>query len=507
MRPLTLRLFALALFTVAPVSSWGDEFNIYDAGSSNQSFEVSDTGNSAQPGQTKLPKPTVDTYPDPVVDQPRASHGAGIEPSTAAPAMDVYDPWAYPAENEHGGPTDCDPYGFDAIGDGMACRFRGQPGGVPNNGPMFITAWANGGYTYNSTNPSDGFNTPITFNDFSNEYLLDQIYLSFGRAVNKCAGCWDLGGQVDLLYGSDYFFTTAYGLETEEDGQPHWNSSNGPRRQGGFTYATYGLAMPQLFGEVFAPVGSGVSVKVGHFYTPIGYENVRAPENFFYSHSYVFQYGGPKTHTGVLTDLAISSKMNLLFAYTEGWDNWEDINGKPNYLIGMTWCPSQVASLAFVVSTGSEDLLGRNNRTYYNLVYTRRMGPVTYILEHGFGTEDGAALNTDFVPRTAKWYGINQYLFRDLSPTLTAGMRVEWFRDQNNARVLGLPFESDVLGGNYVGLTMGFNWRPHCNVIFRPEIRYDYSDAQPIGFGQTGAFNVFTDKDQLNLAMDFIVKF
>ncbi len=398
--------------------------------------------------------------------------------------------------------------GIDTLNSCMSdCDVSCGTGACGSKTGMFLTAWASGGYTYNANNPPDGFNTPLTFNDFSNEYLLNQVYLSFGRAVNKCCGTWDLGGQVDLLYGSDYFFTTAKGLETEDNGEPHWNSSNGPRRRDGFNYATYGLAMPQLFGEVFMPFGSGVSVKVGHFYTPLGYESVQAPENFFYSHSYNFQYGGPFTHTGVLTETAVGSKLNMLFGYTRGWNNWEDLNGKPNYLVGFTWCPSQVASLAFVVSTGSEDDRGLNNRTYYNLVYTRRMGRMTYVMEHGFGTEEDAELNANFVPETAKWYGINQYFFMDVSPTLTAGMRVEWFRDQDNSRVLALPFESDVRGGNYVGLTMGFNWRPRCNVIFRPEIRYDYSDAEAFGFGSTGVFNAFTDKDQLTLATDFIVKF
>lgn len=506
MRPLTLRYFALALLTVVPGFAWADEFSIHDAESSNQTFEVTDSGASMPSNRTRLPQPKVDTYPDPVVAQPSVPEASADQPAEAPSVTEVFDPWS-PTAGEPGWSANGGPTGFESIGDGMAYRCGDSTCGMAPQAQTFISAWASGGYTYNSTNPSDGFNTPVTFNDFSNEYLLNQIYLSLGRSVNRCGGCWDVGGQVDLLYGSDYFFTTAYGLETQETGQPHWNSSDGPRRARGFTYATYGLAMPQLFGEVFAPVASGLSVKVGHFYTPIGYENVRAPENFFYSHSYVFQYGGPKTHTGVLLDLATGSKLNWLFGYTNGWDTWEDVNGKPNYLAGVTWCPSQVASLAFVLSSGSEDLLGRNNRTYYNLVYTRRMGQVTYIMEHGFGTEDGAAFNTNFEPRTAKWYGINQYLFRDLSPTLTAGMRVEWFRDQNNARVLGIPLESDVIGGNYVGLTMGFNWRPSCNVIFRPEIRYDYSDVQPVGFGQNGVFNVFNDRDQLNLAVDFIVKF
>ena len=41
-------------------------------------------------------------------------------------------------------------------------------------------------------------------------------------------------------------------------------------------------------------------IKLGHFYTPIGYEVVPANGNFFYTHAYTMQYGEPFTHTGVL---------------------------------------------------------------------------------------------------------------------------------------------------------------------------------------------------------------
>ena len=53
--------------------------------------------------------------------------------------------------------------------------------------------------------------------------------------------------------------------------------------------------MPQAYAEVFCPWGNGLSVKLGHFYSIFGYETVTAPDNFFYSHSYVFQYGEPNT--------------------------------------------------------------------------------------------------------------------------------------------------------------------------------------------------------------------
>ena len=53
--------------------------------------------------------------------------------------------------------------------------------------------------------------------------------------------------------------------------------------------------MPQLYAD-FAY--NRLTVRLGHFYTIIGYEVVTAPDNFFSSHAYTMQYGEPFTHTG-----------------------------------------------------------------------------------------------------------------------------------------------------------------------------------------------------------------
>jgi hypothetical protein len=34
---------------------------------------------------------------------------------------------------------------------------------------------------------------------------------------------------------------------------------------------------------LYAPIGNGVTIKAGHFYTIIGNEAVTSPDNFFYS--------------------------------------------------------------------------------------------------------------------------------------------------------------------------------------------------------------------------------
>ena len=46
-------------------------------------------------------------------------------------------------------------------------------------------------------------------------------------------------------------------------------------------------------------------------------------------------------------------------------------------------------------------------------------------------------------------------------------MRFEWFNDRDGSRGIGPA-------GNYYNCTAGINWRPHANLVFRPELRVDW---------------------------------
>lgn len=362
---------------------------------------------------------------------------------------------------------------------------------------FFLRGWLSQGFTWNPDAPRNNFNLPTTFNDRANEYQLNQLYVSLGLEAERSAIDWGFGGQVDLLYGSDYFFTTATGLETHSDGTPRWNSGDGPRNGGGADL--YGLAMPQLFAEVWAPVGNGISLKFGHFYTTLGHEVVAAPENFFYSHAYTMQYGEPFTHTGFVGSTEIADGVTVHAGLTRGWDNWEDPNSDLAFLGGveLNW---DRTSLAYAIHVGDEDIAGDDTRSSYSLVLTHHLtDDWRYIFQHDFGYQQNGA---PFSLETATWYGINQYLIGDLTECLSAGTRFEWFRDHNNARVLGVP----AAGGNYFNFTVGLNWRPMKNMVVRPELRWDWSDVTP-PFGLTGTFDDFSDKNQFTLGTDVILSF
>lgn len=366
-------------------------------------------------------------------------------------------------------------------------------------GGLFFDGWLAQGFTTNVDHPASNFNFPLGFNDRSDDYQMNQLNLSFGKALSDDWCCWDYGFRTDVMYGSDYFYVQSRGLELNRDGTQRWNGS-GPRNNG--SAALYGLALPQLYAEASLPFLQGVRAKFGHFYAPMGYESAAAPENFFYSHSYAFLYGEPRTFTGFTLETRVTDRLSVMAGMTNGWDNFENINGSHGFLFGITWT-GNCETLSFTLHNGSEEPTGDLNRFMYSLVYTRQLGcRWNYAFQHDFGTEKDI-----FITQTgltdATYYGINQYLYYSWTESLDVGVRAEWFRDKDNSRVLQIPVSTLIEGpGNYYNITLGANWRPCEHVVVRPEARYDLSDRETIF--TNGAFNDFNDDRMWTFAFDMI---
>ena len=385
--------------------------------------------------------------------------------------------------------------------------------------------WLNAGIGAN--NWGAPWNGPITFNDRAWQGQMNQLYLVNERTLDTENGGWDWGARVDLLYGTDYIFTTARGLDAARAGDP---IGLGAPRWGSNKY--YGLAMPQLYAEVGY---NDLAVKFGHFYTIMGYEVVPAIGNFFYTHADTMQYGEPFTHTGILTTWTPNDQVVFYNGITNGWDNWDDgmttfgpiqnpgypgANSNAAYLGGVTFKSSDESqALTFTVSSGNE--LGQfgsgiaGNRSLYSLVYVNELSDdLTYVLQHDNGWQFNA-----FGPinnlGTAQWYGVNQYLFYALNEEWTAGMRFEWFRDNNGYRVVN-PLRNFLFGqnpsyggytGNFWALTWGLNYKPNNNWIVRPELRYDWFTPDQGGLPNGSPFGRGDQLGQLYGGCDVIWQF
>ena len=393
------------------------------------------------------------------------------------------------------------------------------PAQAKHFGQLFIDGWISaGGSTHNEWPVSA---TAIEPNGNDSDFQMNQFYISMGREVMR-GGNWDIGGRVDLLYGTDYLLASSLGLESYNTGdrgqpvstiyhaRPHWNSENG-------YYPEYGLAMPQAYAEIYAPIAAGLTVKLGHFYSPMGYESICSPSNFFYTHTYTMMYGEPQTETGALANLRLNNTWSLLGGFTQGWNVWEDNNDSLDVVGGVKWesCDRNT-NLSMVVMSG--DTVYSSNigagepfnapLTNYSLLLERKLNPLlTWVFQHDLGiAEDGAwerNANGMITRLNAHWYSITNYLFYQMAPNLSLGFRAEWFQDENHSR-MGDGRTKDYLfelaGENYVDLSLGLNWKPTSWITLRPEVRWDYSDVEmkdAAGNVIGKAFGKNYDKDDL----------
>jgi len=417
---------------------------------------------------------------------------------------------------------------------------------IKNSGIKF-GGWIHGGATFNPSS-AHGFNGPVTFADQANRFQLNQLNFFLERAVKTEGKGWDVGFRADFMFGTDAIFTQAYGNPAFDvnNGRPLSDRGNWDLDICCNSSRTYGIAIPQAFAEIYAPIGNGLNVKVGHFYTPIGYETVPAPNNFFYTHAYTMQYGEPFTHTGVLSNYAINKNFNAMAGAiggsgTGGWDgnfdkqmeNWGGIGG-------ITWTSDDYKTSLNISGTGSTTST-RNSSFWgmYSVVMKHMFTDKThFIVQHDHGFADNVLLANNVysgVIKDAAWYGINTHLYYDVTPDVSIGVRAEWFRDRDGFRVwspgrvtaatnhLGRSYASNVglLGtstpADYYAVTIGANWKAAktlklgwqglSQLNIRPNIRYDRVDALHESL-QTAAYRPFGgNKDQILFSLDAVLPF
>ena len=72
-----------------------------------------------------------------------------------------------------------------------------------------LGGWLALGGTYSTDNPDHHNNAPITFNDRSGEFQLNQFNLFLERLVDQESQQWNFGGRLDVMFGTDSRFTQA----------------------------------------------------------------------------------------------------------------------------------------------------------------------------------------------------------------------------------------------------------------------------------------------------------
>jgi len=283
------------------------------------------------------------------------------------------------------------------------------------------------------------------------KFNINQLYLYIAKVADGSKG-FDWGYRADLIYGVDGNDTQAFG------NQPgHFDFQNG------WDHGIYEWAMPQLYGEVAM---GNLSVKLGHFYTPVGYEVVTTPDNFFFSKQITFYNSEPFTHTGALATYKVNDKLTVIGGWTLGWDTAFNQNlGGSNGLFGVTYAASDKTTLVYSTAFGEFGV--RGNGSINSFILSQKWSDKLMTV-HQFdvlSTNSGTSLKTPGLYQADNSTGLINYAFYQLTDKAKAGVRYEWYKAD---------------GTSYNTFTYGVNYQVTPNVLVRPEMRHNWAPGNDV---------------------------
>jgi hypothetical protein len=377
--------------------------------------------------------------------------------------------------------------------------------------PIKVYGWIENSFTGNANGRGNGLNFGVNPNSHADQWMGNQYYLVVENPLEQTDSV-NFGFRVDSMFGNDWQFNYMQGL---------FNRAFTPGQ-----FAGYDLS--QLYGEVHLPIltPGGLDVKGGLWYTLAGYEQVPAIARPLLSIPYMFNYGQPFRHVGVVTTLHLTPRINLYNGSINGWDrwinqsylwgyiggfSWASRDGKTNLAFTCVWGPNQfprflpanqpiypdgyinIPSLAGLPNPG----YAHNDRTLFTTVLTHRWtDKLTQVIETDQGWElnvPGLASNgLNGAPRTARWFSFGNWFMYTFTPKLTGVWRSEVLWDPTGDRT--------GYADTYYEMTLGAIYKPKDYIWIRPEARYDWAQ-----FGTP--YSNDTRGSQFTLGLDVIFLF
>ncbi|HEY7088609.1 MAG TPA: outer membrane beta-barrel protein [Tepidisphaeraceae bacterium] len=355
-----------------------------------------------------------------------------------------------------------------------------------------IGGWIQMGWTHNFSDPAGGFNIGRLFDFENDDHTLNQLSVFVERPVVASSSKFDWGGRMEWMWGGDARFIHANGV-FDHYGFPLFPGSpgtgDGPQEQ---------FDPVQFYLQANIPWGNGIVGTAGKFVSPLGYETINPLNNPLYSHSFLFNFAIPFTHTGVMAKYGIDQNWSVMGALVRGWDqSFEDNNACAMSYIAQVGYTSERLDATLTAITGPEQLDSDSDyRTVVDLIVAYRQDNWTFVFNGDYGYESSASRLSSNNNADAQWWGAAGYAIWKINDMFTGVGRLEFFSDADGARGIGQQLTE---------CTLGMNIRPWPNhewgqgFLFRPEIRVDYSSGE--------LFDGFTDHCQTTIAGDIIYAF
>ncbi len=167
-----------------------------------------------------------------------------------------------------------------------------------------LYGWVDVGANLSTSSQKHGGNAPAAYVYYPNSVTLDQAVLYLDRfpdTVQKDHLDW--GMRLSAIYGTNYRYTTAYGVVSEQ--LLNRNKING-------------YDFPMFYGEVYVPyVLEGLMLRAGRFISLPDIEAQLAPNNYMYTHSMTYSFDN-YTNTGIQSSLAVTKNWIAQLGLTAG---------------------------------------------------------------------------------------------------------------------------------------------------------------------------------------------
>jgi hypothetical protein len=363
----------------------------------------------------------------------------------------------------------------DACTCGSACAAGGLFSGCTLAGPiegfslanligaqgtgLDVGGWTETVYMNHNVPLSTAYNDGQSFDDVPHHAHIGQQWFYLGHVADGSNGI-GFGGRFDVVYGTDAQKTQGFGNPGSAGTPPGTFARNAGSFDASWDNGEYGWAIPQLYGEVAA---GDFSVKIGHFLSNVGFETVPVTGNFFRSRSYTMFNSEPLTQTGVLSTYRGYENLTLYGGWALGWDTGFNQLNQGNLAIGgFAYNLSDYARLSYISNYGNFGWRdgGDNNSYSHSIVLTMDLTDrLMYVAQ-----SDNVRTNNPGVS-AFDTIGLNQYLIYKFNDVLSAGGRVEWWKAD---------------GISYNEATGGVNIKALSNLVFRPEVRHDWSPGANI---------------------------
>ena len=305
---------------------------------------------------------------------------------------------------------------------------------------------------YNLNEPDDRLNRFHQFDGTADTFQVDEAQLIFHKHPEE-----GIGFRTDLIFG-----------EIADNIASGGSSS------------TDSVDLEQAYVNYRTPINDRpLDIWFGKYVTLAGAEVIEDPSNYNWNitHSFMFYYGIPFTHTGVRASYAATDWATAIAGVNNGWDVETDNNHSKTLETGLSLTPYEWLTWFTSFYYGAEQSGDQGNQRSMvsSVVTVKPMEHLTAMIDTLYGFEENAVSTS----QDAEWWGIAGYLRYMLTERWGLSGRLEFFDDNDGSRTIsgsanGGPSTRTAQELWEVTLTTDYQLYP--GLIGRLEYRHDESD-------------------------------